>query len=146
MYFLFIGFRAIVFVFSGLLSAWQICMLGAAPVLWESWRGTLSKTHKWASGLWVFGSGEGGIPSQSFFSCSALFHPPPFFYQNLPPDSPRSPSLLQNCSTLHSFPSSQIRHCHNIINMQISLKEPLRSNECYSCSLGCGALIWGPFQ
>lgn len=80
---------------------------------------------------------------------SLLFSPvqsSPFLLSKFVSRFPRSPSLLQAYNTLHSFPSSQITHCHSVINMRISLKEPLKSNECYCWTFRLQCFDLGPIS
>lgn len=139
LYFLFSGFRKILFFFSVMLPQ-QVSAHGAATQGPSNWfHRALSKTGKLAC-LQV---PQGTAPT-SLLPC-----PTPAPLPLLPIRTVlgfcRNPSLLQVCNTWNLLCTSQITHCHNVSNMQISLKEPLRSSV-IDDHLGCGALIWGPFQ
>lgn len=126
--------------FRALLLAWHMWVHRAAtecPATSQLWlsssRKALSKTEELASSLQV--SQGGSI--QSLHTCTSLVPLPlsPIKIRLISPGAPPCFRLI-----MHKFLTFQITHCHNIINMQISLKEPIRNNA-IDGSLGCGVLI-----
>lgn len=95
-------------------------------------RGSRGRQAKPRTGIWPPGCPRGLqplpalLPSTPHTKCVSGFS--------------RGPSLLQVHHALNAFPSSQITRGRNRINMQISLKEPLRSKVSDE-SLGSSALI-----
>lgn len=92
------------------------------PGAWDSPRGALIKPEEWARGLQLLK----GAPGSHCFLAPPLF---PSSSSHPSAVSSGAPPCLQADNTLSSLPSSWITHCHNIVNIQISLKETLRSDD-----------------